>query len=73
MMIKNVLQSIRLLSDGKIIFLRCWVACTKRGRCTVVHKELCCGDPGEREAYQRPDERVPDACDYPELTPGLRQ
>lgn len=66
MIIKNVLQSIRLLTDGGNI-LPCAEISDPRSdvliRSTLIHEELRSWDPGEREAYQCAVKRVVDAGD----------
>jgi len=52
-MIKNVLQSIRLLADGMFangVFTN--RALTTVLRLPFVHQELCCWHCGQRKAYQ---------------------
>lgn len=47
--IKNVLQSIRLLADGMWIewgLGDSWIADNEDGRLSVVYEELRCWDPG---------------------------
>lgn len=73
--IKNVLQSIRLLSDGMVQTYPTSINLANEATCSIsiIHEKLCSGHPSKRETYCSSPQRIVDAGYYPEQSSGLRQ